>query len=88
MNGADRLQRYFELSYAQYLTVPRRVMESMSEEWQGMIAALLEEMDDTIDWRPEEGRYWVTLKDAHGHFVHDPLADYRHEPPLSHREKT
>jgi len=69
---------WFELSYAQYLTVPRLVMESMPIEWQRKMAVLLQEMDETFDWRPKSGRYWVRLKDAHGHFTDAPLGDYRH----------
>lgn len=69
---------WFELSYAQYLTVPRLVMESMPLEWQEKMALLLKEMDDTFDWRPDHGRYWVRLKDDKGKFAKAPLDDYRH----------
>lgn len=69
---------WFELSYAQYLTVPRIVMQSMPHEWQEKMAKLLEEMDETFDWRPNEGRYWVKLKDDKGRFAKPPLHDYRH----------
>lgn len=69
---------WFELSYAQFLTVPRLVMESMPVEWQQKMAALLQEMDETFDWRPKEGRYWVRLKDRDGRFTEAPLGDYRH----------
>jgi len=72
------IHSWFELSYAQFLTVPRLVLESMPLEWQHQMAALLQEMDDTFDWRPKEGRYWVRLKDAHGRFCDAPLNDYRH----------
>lgn len=69
---------WFELSYAQFLTVPRLVMESMPYEWQKKMVELLQEMDATFDWRPKKGRYWVKLKDDRGRFAHAPLADYRH----------
>lgn len=71
------IHEWFELSYAQFLTVPRLVMESMPGEWQHRMAALLKEMDSTFDWRPKEGRYWVKLRDARGRFAHAPLDDYR-----------
>ncbi len=71
------ISEWFELSYAQFLTVPRLVMESMPYKWQEQIAALLEEMDDTFDWRPNEGRYWVQLKDGNGRDCDAPLGDYR-----------
>lgn len=73
----DPIHYWFELSYAQYLTVPRSVLQSMPHEWQERFVKCLEEMDETIDWRPEEGRYWVQLKNSKGKYVHDPLMDYQ-----------
>ena len=78
MKGHDRLHGWFGLSYAQFLTIPRLVMQSMPDEWQGKMAALLEELDDAFDWRPTEGRYWVRLRDEGGRFIAAPLGDYRH----------
>lgn len=72
------ISNWFELSYAQFLTVPRLVMESMPLLWQKDMVALLEKMDDTFDWRPKEGRYWVKLKDGSGRFCDAPLSDYRY----------
>ena len=77
-NYAQPIHDWFELSYAQFLTVPRLAMESMSLKWQYKMAKLLQEMDDTFDWRPKEGRYWVRLRDANGRFCNAPLANYRH----------
>lgn len=73
----EPLSLWFELSYAQFLTVPRLVMQSMPVEWQRKMAVLLQEMDETFDWRPKEGRYWVRLKDNNGRFTDAPLNDYR-----------
>jgi hypothetical protein len=72
----DHIHAWFELTYAQYLTIPRSVLQSMPAEWQERFVRCLEELDEAIDWRPEEGRYWVRLKDARGRFVEDPLMDY------------
>ena len=74
----EDISHWFELSYAQFLTVPRLVMESMPIEWQKKMAKLLGKMDDTFDWRPKEGKYWVKLKDGNGRYTHAPLNDYRH----------
>jgi hypothetical protein len=71
------IRDWFELSYAQFLTVPRLVMEAMLYAWQQQMAQLLYELDATFDWRPTEGRYWVKLRDAHGRFTDAPLDDYR-----------
>jgi hypothetical protein len=68
---------WFSLSYAQYLTVPRSVLEAMPLEWQHKFTALLNELDETIDWRPASGRYWVKLKDGNGRYVKDRFMEYR-----------
>lgn len=82
--GFDALHLWWELSYAQYLTIPRSVMQSMPDEWQAKMAALLNELDETIEWRPSEGLcYMVELRgnvDQEGfqeYTVRDPLADYQ-----------
>jgi len=72
----DFIHNWFELSYAQYLTIPRSVLQSMPTEWQERFVKCLEELDEKIDWRPKEGRYWVKLKDANGRYVKDDLMDY------------
>ncbi|MDD5305007.1 MAG: hypothetical protein PHS14_18060 [Elusimicrobia bacterium] len=72
----EPIHNWFELSYAQYLTVPRSVLQSMPAEWQRRFVECLEELDSTFDWRPEGGRYWVKLKDDRGRYVTDELADY------------
>lgn len=74
--GVSPVHTWFELSYAQYLTVPRSVLQSMPLEWQVRFAACLDELDEEIEWRPKKGRYWVSLKNDKGRFVRDPLADY------------
>jgi len=72
------IHRWFELSYAQYLTIPRSVLQAMPHEWKKLFEALLIELDETIDWRPKEGRYWCRLEDGNGHFVADKFGNYRH----------
>lgn len=73
----EAIHAWFELTYAQYLTIPRSVLQSMDKKWQSKFVALLEELDETIDWRPKSGRYWVQLKDAKGRYVHDEFMDYQ-----------
>lgn len=69
---------WFELTYAQYLTVPRSILQEMPDEWQERFVACLEELDQTFDWLPKDGgRYWCRLRDAQGHFTDDPLMQYR-----------
>jgi hypothetical protein len=59
----EPIHSWFELTYAQYLTIPRSILQSMPQEWQARFVKCLEELDETFDWRPTEGRYWVRLKD-------------------------
>ena len=73
----DAIHAWFELSYAQYLTIPRSVLQSMPPDWQRQFTALLDELDEAIDWRPKEGRYWVALKDGHGRYTRDTFMDYQ-----------
>lgn len=86
------VHHWFELTYAQYLTIPRSVLQSMPDEWQRRFVKCMEELDETIDWRPH-GRlqYQVQLRQvvekfsrAEGMFterwgpvVDDPLMDYQ-----------
>lgn len=74
--GDEPIHYWFGLSYAQYLTIPRSVLQSMPIEWQERLVGCLEELNETIDWWSSDGCYWVRLKDARGRFVHDPLMDY------------
>ena len=69
---------WFELTYAQFLTVPRLVLESMPYAWQKRMVELLDAMDKAFDWRPSEGRYWVRLRSDTGQFASAPLGNYRH----------
>ena len=84
---------WFELSYAQYLTVPRAVLQSMPDVWQYRFVRCLQELDEAIDWRPSAARYRVTLYELHegggwGNEIEDPFADYeRGRRRIAHREK-
>jgi hypothetical protein len=56
---------YFGLSYADYLVIPRSVLQSMPMSWQYNFVKLLDELDDT-EWRdllPKDRMYKVELRD-------------------------
>lgn len=86
----EPVHEWFELSYAQYLTIPRSVLQSMATEWQRRFIKCLEELDEAIDWRPEKGTYRVRLFEIvesfskseqefvsdWGRELDDPLQDY------------
>lgn len=68
------IHTFFELTYAQYLAIPRSVLQSMPEEWQVEFVKLLDELDDTFNWR--RSGTWVKFRDRKGRFAKDELADY------------
>lgn len=55
------VHRYFELTYANFLVLPRTVMMDMPTEWQNKFVALLEELDDKTKWRDEMDDYSVRV---------------------------
>jgi hypothetical protein len=69
----EPIHNYFELSYAQYITIPRTVLQSMPVEWQIRFVECMTELDKLIDWRQN---YYTYLRDKKGRFMNDPLADY------------
>jgi len=50
--GYDALWLWFGLSRASFLTLPRVLMHEMPDEWQGKMAALLNEMDEAFPKSP------------------------------------
>lgn len=75
--GED-VHRWFELSYASYLTVPRSLLQEMPPSWQHALVRLLDEMDARYSAPLDHGHYTVLTYDESGRFVSDPLRDYRH----------
>jgi hypothetical protein len=94
---------WFELTYAQFLVLPRVIMEAMPPEWQHKMTALLDELDEQFDYLPaNENQYWVRVgksiewpyEDDDGNpiepVLQEPDADlcnYRH-PNIEHRRKS
>lgn len=73
------IHEFFGLSYAQYLAIPRTVLQSMPLEWQEKFVKCLEEMNETFPGWMQKGCsfYHIQLRDAEtGKFVEDYLADY------------
>ena len=70
----EPIHSWFELTYANYLAIPRSVLQSMPQEWQKKFVLLMDELDETIDWR-REGLV-IQRKDERGRYVHDDLVDY------------
>jgi hypothetical protein len=77
--GYDALWLWFDLSRASWLTIPRVLLHEMPDEWQGKMAALLEEYESTFHNWPEGIGTRVQLTDS-GKLTasHNWLLDYRH----------
>lgn len=77
-DGHYELSRWFGLSYASFLTMPRVFMEAMPDEWQGRMAELLFEYDRAFPNQPDLGTR-VQITDGDGHLIKTPrwLIEYR-----------
>lgn len=87
---------WFGLTYAQFLTLPRVIMEAMPALWQEQMVALLDELGETYDYLPANGNmYYVRVgQPAEWPYEKTPplknpdrdLCNYRH-PNIWHRKK-
>lgn len=87
--GEQELHEWFGLSYASFLTIPRVLMREMPDEWQGKMAALLREYDETFDTSKSDiGGTTVRATDVNGKLIHMPmwLRNYR-RPDRTHIDK-
>jgi hypothetical protein len=77
MTETEAIHAYFGLSYANYLVVPRVVLQSMPDEWQVQFVALLEEMTSLLgtEWEPKAG-YRVHVLDESKRYCTDPYSNY------------
>lgn len=89
---AQDIHGWFGLTYANYLTLPRAVLQSMPGEWQERFVAMLHELDESyghLDWPYS---YRVSAIDVNGRFVKDPIPHYNRgrtyiEPSASKEER-
>lgn len=74
--GYARLWRWFGMSKASWLVLPRSMMHEMPDEWQDRMAELMEEWDETWERLPEPT---ITARKG-GKFAKWPswLLNYRH----------
>jgi len=54
------IHTHFGLSYANYLVLPRTLLQSMPDEWQHQFVGLLEQMDNAFAHVPQAEAYEVT----------------------------
>lgn len=73
----EPMHEWFGLTYANYLTLPRSVIQSMPAEWQHRLRDLLEDLNEAaghLDWPYS---YRVQAINEQGRFIRDPLPHYR-----------
>ena len=68
---------WFELTYSNYLVLPRSLMQAMPVEWQARMVACLDEMREAVRHLDLNDRYTVLLRGEKGRIVSDPYAEYR-----------
>lgn len=56
----DAIHKHFGLSYANYLVLPRTLLQSMPDEWQTQFVALLNVIEDAFAHVPQADVYDVT----------------------------
>ena len=76
---------WFNLSYAAYLVLPRRLICEMPNVWQKRLVELLDEFEAMLGDYLSDGdlqtNYQVTLR-KRGRYITDPLRNYRHPGPI------
>jgi hypothetical protein len=74
------VHEFFELTYSNYLVLPRAIMQSMPTSWQREMVNLLEEARracETAGVRVAES-YAVRATDTKGRYAFDPTPHYQH----------
>jgi hypothetical protein len=56
----DAIHKHFGLSYANYLVLPRTLLQSMPQEWQAKFVALLKTLEEAFAHVPQADVYDVT----------------------------
>ena len=78
MNYKEKIHEWFELSYANYLVLPRSILQSAPDKWQIKFVKLLNELEDMGFNCPEEGKTYAVFirNDKTGKFTKDFYQDY------------
>jgi hypothetical protein len=84
MEAADRgvtepfesIHRFFGLSYANYLVIPRALLQSMPDKWQAEVVMLLDELSAAFEHVPQAMNYMVQARSGDGKFIRDPVQHY------------
>lgn len=76
-DNMEAIHEYFELTYANYLVLPRTVLQSMPDKWQEQFVNLLRQIPELLssDWEPEGG-YRVLALNSDKKFCKDSYSNY------------
>ena len=67
---------FFSLSYANYLVLPRSILQDAPVEWQRKFVDLMDEFVAMVEFDCPD--YTVTARGPGGKFVRDQLSNYRY----------
>ena len=73
----EDVHTWFGLSYANYLVLPRTILQSTPPDWQRRFVKLLDELQEmTMDLSDMPNSYTVQTRDGKGRFTKDNYCDY------------
>ena len=74
----DYIHNWFGLTYANYLVLPRSILQSMDAEWQKKMVNLLNDLEDKMreEYLQDMPDYSVNAKDSNGKYIKDPYRYY------------
>ena len=74
----DYIHNWFGLTYANYLVLPRSILQSMDAEWQKKLVILLDEMEDKMreECLQDMPDYSVNAINSNGKYIKDPYRYY------------
>ena len=72
---AEAIHVWFSLSYANYLVLPRTLLQSMPDEWQDRFVSCLKELQRATADIPQASDYWVRAR-KDNKFIADPVPHY------------
>ena len=75
----ESIHCWFGLSYANYLVLPRSLLQSMPQEWQSKFVDMIDEISETLETPYELPEYRVNAVDEKGRFIKDDYREYRHQ---------
>lgn len=71
------INEWFGLTYANYLVLPRLILQSMPAEWQHQFVRLLDQIPEIIDFDESYSDCYCINYKVDGKYSRDPYRDYR-----------